>query len=158
MWKKLNLVDVFSKGSIFLTKIRLSGHTKDTANDWQHTQFLYQALLNSRKGTNSCSPLATRTQDDQTWVRTEKDFLLTQNRYCMSLHKRGLGLKQLIYSCCGRYTALSHYVCIYVADQYLCKKIVLLDFFRLGSIGFESYLLGNRGQINLLKLFCSSNA
>lgn len=118
-----------------------------------HIQFPNQALLNSRKGTNSCSPLVTKTQEDQTLGRTEKGFLLTQNRYCTSLHKRALELEQLTYSCCGRYTALSSCVCIYAAGQYLRRRTLLLDFFRLGSKCFERYLLGNQGQIILLKLF-----
>lgn len=102
---------------------------------------------------NSCSPCVKRTQEDQTWGRTGKGFLLTQNMYCRSLHKRALGLEQLTYSCRGRCTALSYCVCIYVAGQYLCRRTLLLDFFRLGSKSFERHLQGNQGQIILLKHF-----
>jgi len=83
----------------------------------------------------------------------DKGFILTQNRYCTSLHKRALGQEQLTYSCCGRYTALSYCVYIYAAGRYLGGRTLLSDFFRLESKCCERYVLGNQGQIILLKLF-----
>lgn len=110
-----------------------------------HTQFPSRVLSNSRKGTNSCRPLVTRTQEDKAQRRTEKGFLLTQSRYCTSLHKRALGQEQLTCSCHGRCTAPSHCVCICVVGQYLGRRTLLLDFFTLRNKCFERYLLVNQG-------------
>lgn len=116
-----------------------------------HTQSPNRVLSNSSKGTNSCSPLVTRTQEDKPQRRTEKGFLLTQSRYCTSLHKRALGQEQLTCTCHARCTAPSRCVCICVVGQYLGRRILLLGFFRLGNKCFERYLLVNQGQFILVK-------
>lgn len=116
-----------------------------------HTQFPNRVLSNSRKGTNSCSPLVTRTQEDKPQRRTRKDFLLTPSRYCTSLHKRALGQEQLTCSCHGQCTAPSHCVCICVVGQYLGRRTLLLGFFRMGNKCFEKYKLVDQGQFILVK-------
>lgn len=113
-----------------------------------YTPFPNWVLSNSNKGTNSCSPLVTRTQEE--W-RREKGFLLTQSRYCTSLHKRALGEEQLTCSCHAQCTAPSHCVCICVVGQYLGRRTLLLGSFRLGNKCFGRYLLVNQGQFILVK-------
>lgn len=81
----------------------------------------------------------------------EKGFLLTQSRYCTSLHKRALGEEQLTCSCHAQCTAPSHCVCICVVGQYLGRRTLLLGSFRLGNKCFGRYLLVNQGQFILVK-------
>lgn len=148
----INLANIFPKGSIFMTKIRHSIKMKPSLiTALPHTQFPNRVLSNSRKGTNSCSPLVTRTQEDKPQRRTRKDFLLTPSRYCTSLHKRALGQEQLTCSCHGQCTAPSHCVCICVVGQYLGRRTLLLGFFRMGNKCFEKYKLVDQGQFILVK-------